>query len=142
LIGFRKAGKRKIDSYEKTKFTARLLTFSLLLAANAMAGNSNKGTLHVDETVTVGGKQLPAGKYQVQWAGSGSHVEVRISDGKDTVAKVPAHVLPLEKAEAVSGYSTHIDQAGNKALTEGFLCWQEVSAVHWRSERLNGHTFR
>jgi len=105
----------------KTKFTATLLTFSLLLAANAIAGNSNKGTLHVDETVTVGGQQLPAGKYQVQWAGSGSNVEVSISDGKNTVAKVPAQVLPLEKAEAVSGYSTNIDQAGNKALTGVFF---------------------
>jgi len=41
-----------------------------------------------------------------------------------------------------SGYSTYIDQAGNKALTEGFLCWREVSTVHWRSDRSNGHTFR
>ena len=105
----------------KTKFTATLLTFSLLLAANAIAGNSNKGTLHVDETVTVGGQQLPAGKYQVQWAGSGSNVEVSISDGKNTVAKVPAQVLPLKKAEAGNGYSINTDQAGNKALTGIFF---------------------
>ena len=105
----------------KTKFTAALLTFSLLLAAGAIAGNSNKGTLNVTETVTVGGKQLPAGKYQVEWAGSGSDVEVSISNGKDTVAKVPAQVLPLKKAEAGSGYSTNTDQAGNKALTGIFF---------------------
>ncbi len=105
----------------KTKFTAALLTFSLLLAAGAIAGNSNKGTLNVTETVTVGGKRLPAGKYQVEWAGSGSDVEVSISNGKDTVAKVPAQVLPLKKAEAGSGYSTNTDQAGNKALTGIFF---------------------
>jgi hypothetical protein len=105
----------------KTKFTAGLLTSSLLLAASAIAGNTNKGTLRVAETVTVGGKQLPAGKYQVEWAGSGSNVEVSIFDGKETVAKVPAQIIPLKKAEAASGYSTTTDTAGNKALTEIFF---------------------
>jgi hypothetical protein len=105
----------------KMKFTAGLLTFSLLVAASAVAGNTNKGTLQVDETVTVGGKQLPAGKYQVEWAGSGSNVELSISHGKETLAKVPAQLLPLEKAGAASGYSTNTDQAGNKALTEIFF---------------------
>jgi hypothetical protein len=105
----------------KMQFTAGLLTFSLLLAASAIAGNTNKGTLKVEETVTVGGKQLPAGRYQVEWAGTGSNVELSISDGRDTVAKVPALVLPLKKAEAESGYSTSTDQAGNKALTGIFF---------------------
>ena len=105
----------------KTKFTAGLLTLSLLLAGSAIAGNPNKGTLQVSETVTVGGKQLPAGKYQVEWAGSGSSVELSISDGRETVAKVPAQILPLKKAEAASGYTTSTDQAGNKSLTEIFF---------------------
>ncbi len=101
----------------KTKFTAALLTFSLLLVASAIAGNSNKGTLNVEETVSVGGKQLPAGKYQVEWAGTGPSVEVSISDGRETVANVPAQLIPLKKAEPTSGYSTNTDQAGNKVLT-------------------------
>jgi hypothetical protein len=105
----------------KTKFTAGLLTFSLLLAASAFAGNSNKGTLQVAETVTVGGKQLPPGKYQLEWAGSGPSVELSISDGRETVAKVAAQLLPLTKAESGSGYSTDTDQAGNKTLTEIFF---------------------
>src|SRR5437879_11792874 len=105
---------------KNTKFGAALLAFSLLLAANAIAGNSNKGTLNVGETVIVGGKQLPAGKYQVEWAGNGPTVELSISDGRGTIAKVPALVLPLKKAEAESGYSTNTDQADNKALTAIF----------------------
>ena len=105
----------------KTKFTAGLLTFSLFLAAVAVAGNTNKATLKVSETVSVGGKQLTAGQYQVEWTGSGSDVELTISDGRETVAKVPAQILPLKKAEAASGYSTSTDQAGNKALTEIFF---------------------
>jgi len=105
----------------KTRFTAGLLTLSLLLAASAIAGNTNKATLKVSETVSVGGKQLRAGTYRVEWAGSGSNVELSIIDGRETVAKVPAQILPLEKAEAASGYSTSTDQAGNKALTEIFF---------------------
>jgi hypothetical protein len=117
----RDGDKRKKTLMRNMKFTAGFLTFSLLLAASAIAGNTNKGTLQVDETVTVGGKQLPAGKYQVEWAGSGSNVELRISHGKETLARVPAQLLPLEKAGAASGYSTNTDQAGNKALTEIFF---------------------
>jgi len=105
----------------RTKFTAGLLTISLLLAASAFAGNTNKGTLQLTDTVTVGGKQLPAGKYRVEWAGNGPTVEVSISDGRETLAKVPAQVLPLEKAETTSGYTISTDQAGNKALTEIFF---------------------
>jgi hypothetical protein len=105
----------------KTKLTAGLLTFSLLLAATAIAGNTNKGTLQVDETVTVGGKPLPAGRYQVEWTGTGPAVDLSISNGRDTVAKLPAQVLPMKKAYAQSGYSTNTDQAGNKALTEIFF---------------------
>ncbi len=102
---------------KRTKITTGLLAFSLLLAASAIAGN-NKGTLRTDETVTVGGKQLPAGKYQVTWAGSGSNVELSISDGRETLAQVPAQILPLKTAQAGSGYSINTDASGNKALTE------------------------
>jgi hypothetical protein len=101
----------------KTKLAAGLLTFSLLLAASAIAGNSNRGTLKVDEAVTVAGKQLPAGEYQVEWTGSGPSVEVSISNGRDTLTKVPGQLVPLKKTEPANGYSTSTDQAGNKALT-------------------------
>jgi len=122
LACFREAKtKGKVTLMKKSKFGAGLLAFSLLLAASAIAGNSNKGTLNVGETVTVAGKQLPAGRYQVEWAGNGSNVELSISDGRTTVAKLPAQFIPLKKAEAASGYSTKADQAGNKLLTEIFF---------------------
>ena len=106
---------------KRTKITTGPLAFSLLLAASAFAGNTNKGRLRVDETVTSGGKQLPAGNYQVAWAGSGSSVELSISDGRETLAQVPAQILPLKTAQAGSGYATNADEAGNKALTEIFF---------------------
>ena len=104
----------------RTKFTTGLLAFSLLLGASAIAG-PNKGTLQVDETVTVGGKQLPAGKYRVTWAGSGSNVELTISDGRETLTNVPAQIVPLKKAQDGSGYTVKTDEAGNRALTEIFF---------------------
>jgi hypothetical protein len=104
-----------------SKLTTSLLASSFLLATGAFAGTANKGTVSTNETVTVGGKQLPAGKYQVEWAGSGSDVELSILDGNATVAKVPAQILPLQNAERQSGYSTSADQSGNKALTEIFF---------------------
>lgn len=105
----------------KTKLTAGLVTFSLLLAAGASAGNTNKGTLNVAETVTVGDKQLPAGKYQVEWTGTGPAVGLSISNGRETLAKVPAQLLALNKAEPTSGYATSADPVGNKTLTEIFF---------------------
>jgi hypothetical protein len=122
LIRFREAKtKGKETPMRKTKITSGLLAFSLLFAAVAVAGNTNKGALKVEETVTVGGKQLSAGKYQVEWAGTGSDVELSISDGRETIAKVPAQILPLNKAQTQSGYATSADQAGNRALTEIFF---------------------
>jgi len=53
----------------KTKFTAALLTFSLLLVASAIAGNSNKGTLNVEETVSVGGNS--SRPVSIKWNGPG-----------------------------------------------------------------------
>jgi hypothetical protein len=102
----------------KAKFAAGLL--SLMLACGAIAGNANRATLKFEEAVTVGGKQLPPGSYQVEWAGTGPDVELSISNNKGPVAKVPAQILPIEKALG-TGYSTNTDQAGNKALTGIFL---------------------
>ncbi|HKV60652.1 MAG TPA: hypothetical protein VJO16_01965 [Candidatus Acidoferrum sp.] len=129
----------------KIKFRAGLLAFSLLLASAAIAGNSNKGTLKVDETITVAGKQLPAGKYQVEWTGNGPSVEVSISNGSDTVAKVPGQLVTLKKAGTANGYSTNADQAGNKALTAIFfggkkyeLSIGEASAAATPSDKVQG----
>lgn len=106
---------------KQSRVSASLLAFSLLLASGAVAGPSNKGTLSFGETVTVSGKQLPAGEYQVAWTGDGPGVELSISQGRATLAKVPAQLVPQTKAQPRSGYTTSADQSGNKALTEIFF---------------------
>ena len=81
----------------------------------------------------------------MEWAGNGPTVELSISDGRETVAKVPAQILPLKKAETGSGYSTNTDQAGNKALTGIFfggkkyeLSIGEASATATPSDKTQG----
>ena len=128
-----------------SKFTSSFLASSLLLATGAFAGPANRGTVNTSETVTVGGKQLPAGKYQVEWTGSGSDVELSILDGKETVAKVPAQILPQQIAERESGYSTSADPSGSRNLTEIFFSGKkyvlsigEASAAAASSDRSRG----
>jgi len=106
---------------KSTRKTVAALTASLLLAACAFAGPDSKGQLKVAGTVTVGGTQLRSGTYQLEWTGSGSNVELSINNGKETVAKVPARLVPLGKPESGNGYSTNTDASGNKALTAIFF---------------------
>jgi hypothetical protein len=71
------------------------LLFSLVLmmplALSAASTNSSKVTF--DETVIVGGTQVPAGDYRVQWEGTGSSVEVSIIQGKKVIASAPATLV-------------------------------------------------
>lgn len=93
----------------------------MLFAACAFAGTESKGQLKIAETVTVGTQQLRTGTYQVEWTGSGSNVELSIMDRGETVAKVPAQLVALKKAEAGDGYSTNTEPSGSKTLTGIFF---------------------
>ncbi len=72
-----------------------VLGLALLLASGAFASMSNKGNLQLSSSVTVNGTQLKPGDYKVQWEGSGPNVEVSIMQGKNVLAKLPAHVVEL-----------------------------------------------
>ena len=73
-----------------------LLGLALLLATSGFA--ANKGTLQVNDPVTVNGKQLGTGEYTVKWDGAGPNVELNILKGKNVVATVPARMLELEQS--------------------------------------------
>ena len=75
-----------------------VLLLALLLATGAFA--SNKGSLHVQEAVQINGQQLPAGDYQLRWAGSGSNVELSFLQGKKVVAKTAAKMVDLDHPAA------------------------------------------
>ena len=73
-----------------------LLGLSVLLATGAFA--ASKGSLQISAPVSVAGKQLAAGTYDVKWEGSGPNVELSILKGKNVVATVPAHLVDLNRS--------------------------------------------
>ena len=95
-----------------------VLGLALMLASSAFAGNSaNKANLQLQNPVTVGGTQLKAGDYKLQWEGSGPNVEVSILQGKNVVAKVPARVVDLQDKANNDAAVTQRASDGSKSLT-------------------------
>ena len=70
-----------------------VLGLALMLASSAFA--ATKANLQLSHPVTVNGTTLKAGDYKVQWEGDGPNVELSILQGKNVVAKAPAHVVEL-----------------------------------------------
>lgn len=99
-----------------------LAVASLLLAASAFAGGTaNKGSLRLYERVNVQGKTIPAGQYRVEWNGTGPNVELNIENGKETIATVPARLVPVASKNQSDGYSATREQDGSSDLTTVFF---------------------
>ena len=73
---------------------ANVYGLALLLATSVFAA-TNKGSMQLQDPVTVSGKQLRAGDYSVKWDGSGPNVELSILKGNKVVATTPARLLIL-----------------------------------------------
>jgi hypothetical protein len=91
-----------------------VLGLAVLLASSAFAGT--KGNLQLNHPVTINGTQLKAGDYKVEWDGSGPNVEVSILQGKNVVAKVPAHVVDLSTASQSNAAVTKKNDDGSTTL--------------------------
>jgi hypothetical protein len=92
-----------------------VLGLALVLASSAFA--STKGNLQLTSAVTVNGTQLKAGDYKVQWEGSGPDVEVSILQGKNVVAKLPAHIVELQSPSNNDAAVTQSNEKGPNSLT-------------------------
>ncbi len=88
----------------------------MLLAASAFA--ANKGSLTVQEPLTVNGTQLKPGDYKVQWDGNGPSVELSITQGKKVIAKVPAHMVNLDQPSQNDAAVVKNNGDGSKSLSE------------------------
>ena len=93
-----------------------LLGLALLLATSGFA--ANKGSIQVNDPVTINGKQLASGTYSVTWDGAGPNVELNILKGKNVVATVPAHMLDLEQSPSRDSVVTNTNSDGHKSLSE------------------------
>jgi hypothetical protein len=93
-----------------------LLGLALLLATSAFA--ANKGSLSVQEPVTVNGTKLAPGDYKLAWDGTGPSVELSITQGKKVVAKVPARMVTLENPSQGDAAVVKDNGDGTKSLSE------------------------
>ena len=91
-----------------------VLGLALLSASSAFA--ATKASLQLSNPVTVNGTTLKAGDYRVQWEGNGPNVEVSILQGKNVLAKVPAHVVELDTPAANDAAVTRKNDSGPSSL--------------------------
>jgi hypothetical protein len=92
-----------------------LMGSALLLASSAFA--ANKASMQVQSAVIINGATLKPGDYTVEWNGSGSNVELSITQGKKVLAKVPAHVVDLETASNNNATVIRRNDDGTNSLT-------------------------
>jgi len=92
-----------------------VMGLALLLASSAFA--ATKGSLQLTNAVTVNGTTLKPGDYKLQWEGSGPNVEVSIMQGKNVIAKTPAHIVDLDKPSDSDAAVTRKDESGSRSLT-------------------------
>ena len=94
-----------------------LLGAALLVSASAFAKDVNKGTLALDDNVTVNGTPLKAGDYNVEWSGNGPDVQVTVLQGHHTVATFPARVTEQTSPATANAYGSNEQPNGDKTLT-------------------------
>lgn len=91
-----------------------VLGLAVMLASSAFA--ATKASLQLSNPVLVNGTKLKAGDYKVQWEGSGPNVELSIIQGKNVLAKVPAHVVDLQTPAANDAAVTRANASGPNSL--------------------------
>ena len=94
-----------------------LLGLALLLATSVFAA-SNKGSVQFMDSVTVSGKQLPAGDYSVKWEGNGPNVELNILKGNKVVATTPARLIDLSQKANNDAAVVKSNDDGSRSLAE------------------------
>jgi hypothetical protein len=77
----------------------------------------SKGALELQHPTAVAGKTLATGNYVVRWDGKGDQVELKIYQGKNVVASLPARVIQLSSA---AGYNSAVvnSSSGTPSLSE------------------------
>jgi hypothetical protein len=100
-----------------SKVSILLFGAALLSSSAVLAGDTNKGNLNLSDKVVVDGKPLGPGNYKVEWDGSGPAVQVRLIQGKQTVATLPAHLTEQTSPNEQNAYGTAAEPDGSLTLT-------------------------
>ena len=92
-----------------------VMGLALLLASSAFA--ATKANLVLTGPTKVNGTTLQAGKYVMEWDGSGPNVEVSVIHGKTIVAKLQARLVDLKAAPDQGAFVTKNEADGTVVLT-------------------------
>src|ERR1700722_6852746 len=94
------------------------LTLLVAISGSAATNSSqNKGSLNIQQPVTVNGARLAMGNYQLKWEGTGPDVALNIIQSHKIVATVPARVVDLTRPGRADGYETRKEEDGSTLLT-------------------------
>jgi hypothetical protein len=100
-----------------SRISILLFGSALVFSSAALAGQNNRGKLALTDKVVVDGQSIAPGDYRVEWDGSGPAVQVKILQGKQTVATLSAHVTEQVDPNPQNGYSTATEPDGSRELT-------------------------
>jgi hypothetical protein len=96
-------------------YVALLSILAVLSPLSAFARDKNQHSVDIPQAVLVGGKQLEAGNYKVEWQGTGPDVQVTFLRNGKTVATAPGTLKTND--DQVTQDAIETDEA-NKTLDE------------------------
>lgn len=99
------------------RISVALFGAAVMCGSTLLAGEVNKASLRTEETINVDGKVLNPGNYKVEWNGTGPNVEVKIKQGKETLATFPAQLQQQQVQNPTDAYGTTKDANGTRELT-------------------------
>jgi hypothetical protein len=102
---------------KSAKYLFLLAGIAMLLPLGVYAKDSNGGKFTISESVQVGSTQLKPGDYKVQWDGSGDAVNVKILQGKKTVATTSGKLVNHDQAAPYNAVVLK-DATGGKTINE------------------------
>ena len=103
------------------KLTIIFVGAAFAFSAGAHAKDTNKGTIHVTDKVSVEGKTLNPGNYTVEWDGTGPTVQVSLLQGKQTIITFPAQLTEQATPNRADAYGSSSEPNGSKSLTTIYL---------------------
>jgi hypothetical protein len=97
---------------------ALLSMLALLFAVSAFAGDKNRHSVDISETVQVGNTQLNPGSYRIEWQGTGPEVQVNFMRYGKTVATASGTFKTNDTHVTQDEVVTDTTSANTKALKE------------------------
>jgi hypothetical protein len=103
------------------KVSIMLVGAAIVFSSGALAGETNKGKLRLQEKIAVDGKIINPGEYKVEWTGSSMAVQVSLVQGKHTIATFPAHVIEQAIPNKFDAYGSSAGTEGSRSLTAIYI---------------------